>query len=222
MYQLPWNMAFFFFLWINVATFPTQVTFEEVRSWINNYIHIKLGNVITDPCPNINVSFTKSALKLGHGFVITSHRKLWVWLIIHALYEWAINTLRLRPNGCRFADDVLKCIFLNENIWILIKIPLKFVPMGSINNTPALVQVMAWRRLGDKPLSEPMMVRGLTHICVTRPQWVNLSFNCIFDFLNVQHGGIGMDGWNIIVSFKSTAHLKGRVFFFFLNLHGSH
>ena len=32
---------------------------------------------------------------------------------------------------------------------------------------------MAWRRPGDKPLSEPMMVRLSTHICVTRPQWVN-------------------------------------------------
>ena len=32
---------------------------------------------------------------------------------------------------------------------------------------------MAWRRPGDKPLSEPMMVSLLTLICVTRPQWVN-------------------------------------------------
>ena len=31
---------------------------------------------------------------------------------------------------------------------------------------------MACRRQGDKPLSEPMMVRLPTHICVTRPQWV--------------------------------------------------
>ena len=31
---------------------------------------------------------------------------------------------------------------------------------------------MAWSRPGDKPLSEPMMVSLLTHICVTRPQWV--------------------------------------------------
>ena len=38
---------------------------------------------------------------------------------------------------------------------------------------PALVQIMAWRRSGDKPLSEPMMISLLTHICVTRPQWVN-------------------------------------------------
>ena len=34
---------------------------------------------------------------------------------------------------------------------------------------------MAWRRPGDKPLSEPMMVSLLTHICVTRPQWVNIN-----------------------------------------------
>ena len=41
-----------------------------------------------------------------------------------------------------------------------------------INNIPALVQIMAWRRIGDKPLSEPMMVNLLTHVCVTRPQSV--------------------------------------------------
>ena len=72
-----------------------------------------------------------------------------------------------------FADDIFKRIFLNENAWILIKISLKFVPKGSINNIPALVQIMAWRRPGDKPLSESMLVRIPTHICVTRPQWVN-------------------------------------------------
>ena len=35
---------------------------------------------------------------------------------------------------------------------------LEFVPRGPINNIPKLVQVMAWRRPGDKPLSEPVMV----------------------------------------------------------------
>ena len=65
------------------------------------------------------------------------------------------NTLRPRKNGRHFADDIFKRIFLNENIWIPIKISLKFVPKGSINTIPALVQIMAWRRPGDKPLSEP-------------------------------------------------------------------
>ena len=84
-----------------------------------------------------------------------------------------VNTLRPTQNGCHFAYDIFKCIFLNENVWIPIKISLKFVPKGPINNIPALVQIMAWRRPGDKPLSEPMMVSLPTHICVSRPQWVN-------------------------------------------------
>ena len=87
-----------------------------------------------------------------------------------------LNTLRPRQNGSHFTDDTFKCIFLNENAWISLKISLKFVPKVQINNIPALVQIMAWRRPGDKPLSEPMIVSLLTHICVTLPQWVNVSF----------------------------------------------
>ena len=83
-----------------------------------------------------------------------------------------LNTLRPRQNGRHFPDDIFRWIFLNENVWISIKISLKFVPRGPINYISTLVQVMAWRRPGDKPLSEPMMVRLPTHICVTRPQWV--------------------------------------------------
>ena len=86
--------------------------------------------------------------------------------------QW-VDTLRPRQNGRHFADDTFNRIFMNENVWILIKISMKFVPKGPINNIPALVQIMAWRRPGNKPLSEPMMVSLTMHICVTRPQWVN-------------------------------------------------
>ena len=85
----------------------------------------------------------------------------------------AVNTLRPRQNGRHFADDIFKWILLNENVWIPSKISLNFVLQGTINNIPPLVQMIAWRRPGDKTLSGPMMVRLPTHICVTRPQWVN-------------------------------------------------
>ena len=88
-------------------------------------------------------------------------------------HDYIVNALRPRQNERHFTDDIFKCIFLNENVWIPIKISLKFVPKSPINNIPALVQIMAWRRPGDKPLSESMMVSLPTHICVTRPQWVN-------------------------------------------------
>ena len=92
------------------------------------------------------------------------------------LYQVSFNTLRPRQNGQHFPDVIFKCIFLNENVWILIKISLKFLLKGPINNIPALVQIKAWRWPGDKPLSEPMMASLLTHICVTRPQWVNWNW----------------------------------------------
>ena len=86
----------------------------------------------------------------------------------HTLTHWGQDKM-----AAIFADDIFKCILLNENVWISIKVSLKFVAKVRINNIPALVQIMAWRRTGDKPLSEPMMVILWMHICITRPQWVN-------------------------------------------------
>ena len=57
------------------------------------------------------------------------------------------------------ADDIFRCIFVNEKFCILIQISLKFVPKGQIDYKSALFQVMAWRRTGDKPLPEPMLTQ---------------------------------------------------------------
>ena len=109
-----------------------------------------------------------------HCFVSFAYRGQHINNSVEPDYKKSIgfDTLRPRQNGRHFPDDIIKRNFLNENIWILINISLKFVPKGSINNIRALCQIMAWRRSGDKPLSEPMMVNSPTHICVTRPQWV--------------------------------------------------
>ena len=77
-------------------------------------------------------------------------------------------------SGRNFADYIFKRIFLNENCCILIKISLKFVTKYPMNNIPELVQIMAWHQPGDMPLSEPMMISLLTHICVTQPQCVTI------------------------------------------------
>ena len=81
---------------------------------------------------------------------------------------YSFNTLRPRQNGRHFADDTFQRIFMNKNVKISINISLKFVPQGPINNIPALFLIMAWRRPGDKPSSEPVMFSLLTHIWVTR------------------------------------------------------
>ena len=55
------------------------------------------------------------------------------------LHHALLNTLRPSRNGRHFSDDIFKRILFNENVWISIKISLKFVPKGPINNIPALV-----------------------------------------------------------------------------------
>ena len=88
--------------------------------------------------------------------------------------EAIVYTLRPMLND-RYFPEIFKRIFLNENVLISIDISLKFVPMGPINNILAMVPIMAWRQPGEKPLYEPIMIILLTHICVTRPQWVKRS-----------------------------------------------
>ena len=118
----------------------------------------------------LNLDFSKTML--GFHFYVWKET---AWETRHGIWEGslAFNTLWPRQNGPHFADDIFKWIFLNENV-----ISLKFVPQGPIDNIPALVQIMAWRRPGDKPLSGSMMARLPKHICVTRPQWVNTLWPC--------------------------------------------
>ena len=123
-------------------------------------------------------SYCSLVLRLSHPYLVCKISTIYLPRVWFAVWHAGSNkrdltSLRPRQNGRLFADDTFKRIFLNENIRISTKNSLKFVPKGLINNFPALVLIMAWRRSGDKPLSEPMLVRSLTHICVTRPQWVN-------------------------------------------------
>ena len=67
------------------------------------------------------------------------------------------------------AEDIFKCIFLNENDRIQIQISLKLVPKNPVDNKPALVQVMAWRQIGQWWLSI------LMHMCSTKGKWVKVN-----------------------------------------------
>ena len=72
--------------------------------------------------------------------------------------KYGFNSSPPVQNGRHFADDAFKCIFVKEKVCILIfQTSLKIVSKGPIDNIPALVYIMAWRRIGDKPLSEPIL-----------------------------------------------------------------
>ena len=68
-----------------------------------------------------------------------------------------VFTKRPRQNGRYFADDTFKYIFMTEIFCTSIRISLKFIPKGLIDNKSGLVQVMAWRRTCDKSVPEPML-----------------------------------------------------------------
>ena len=73
-------------------------------------------------------------------YISSTQVLIYILLMVVAL----VNTLSPRQNGRHFPDDVYKWIFLNESVWISIKMSLKFVPGGPINNIQPLVQIMAY------------------------------------------------------------------------------
>ena len=91
----------------------------------------------------------------------------WGWDIFQTTFSNAFSFMKMFQFRLRFHWSLLFSL-KNKPQWNLNR--------GLINNIPALVQIMAWRRPGDKPLFEPMVVSLLTHICVTRPQWVKVTW----------------------------------------------
>ena len=138
-----------------------QVILHSVWSIFGNHIYVILKKKYAVHCKRYQFSFV--CLMSDFFYMMC----LWLQDII--LTHWG------RDKMAAFSQTYFKRIFANENIRISTKNSLKFVPKGLINNTPALVLIIAWRWPGNKPLSEPMLVRSLTHICVTRPQWFNSS-----------------------------------------------
>ena len=72
------------------------------------------------------------------------------------------SSLKSSPAGQNegyFADDIFKCIFMDEQFCISIRISLKVGPKGHIDNKSALVQIKAWCWIRDKPLPEPMLTQ---------------------------------------------------------------
>ena len=127
-----------------VKSQPTQPS-EEKHAWhllpLDTYWLIEL----LENCCSI------VTLRVGIRYGLTAFYSLTTGSIF-------INTLRPRQYDRHFTDDILKCMFLNENVFISNKLSLMFVPTGPVNDIPTLVQIMAWRRPGDKPLSGSMML----------------------------------------------------------------
>ena len=81
-----------------------------------------------------------SFIRSPQGICVTGHATP---AVLNYWFMTYVNTFRPRQNARYFPDDIFMCVFLNKNVWISIKISLKLVPWGPINNISALVQIMA-------------------------------------------------------------------------------
>ena len=71
--------------------------------------------------------------------------------------DW-FNILKPRQNAGHFADGIFKFILSTENVCILIQISLKNAHRVPINDETSLVLIMAWQRIGNKPLPEMVVI----------------------------------------------------------------
>ena len=103
--------------------------------------------------------YYKKETKVGSqnfGYQIWFCTRLMMSVDLNVLTHWGQH-IEAETNGRHFPDDIFKWIFFNENCFILLQISIKCVCNGPIDNNSALVQIMARRPTGDKPLSEPML-----------------------------------------------------------------
>ena len=156
--QLKGLFQILFWLRITFLDYPdistTWPALQPILYWTSTY----------DGYP---LEFNDRALSSVKSFFI-----VW-WVTVVKSHKSPLTPLRPRHNGRHFPDDIFKCIFLNENVYISIKISLKFASRGEINNNPALVKIMALVPTRRQAIIwKKMMVSLLLHMSVTRPQWV--------------------------------------------------
>ena len=177
-------------------TLPTWLTFEllpTASTYVSEFSQLRYLCSLSEATIHFS-HICDSSRSIHLGLTREGRGRRWLWHVNNP-YMVTNNLNCLGQDGCEPANDAFKsiedktkwppfsrrhfqCIFFIENGLISIKISLQFVPKGAIINIPALVQIMAWRRPGDKPLSEPMIINLLTHLSVTRPHWVKcISLN---------------------------------------------
>ena len=62
------------------------------------------------------------------------HRGHYDAIVTYCFNSSCFNSSPPGQNVRHFADDIFKCIFLNENVWISLKFSLKFIPNVRINS----------------------------------------------------------------------------------------
>ena len=153
------------------------------QQWTHKISHIK-----------VNICYIKISLKFVHrgptlnqimsSFMVSpGHDKLSLCILLACpligTWKMPYSHIEAEAKWMHFPDDILKSIFVNENVWFRFKFHLSLFLRVQLTIFQQWFRwCMAWRRSGDKPLSEPM-VSLLMHICITQPQKL-IMLTCVF------------------------------------------
>ena len=173
---------------------------REIRIWINNHSHGFLWDTVLIHAPisttvwlnqlhllmlaRWHFHFQSSGLfatKQLFSKMLFTGTHLVMNRCVRVLLE--CNWIQMHIYSLTLSDDIFKCLLLNGNIWISLRILLKcvkYVPTVRINNNLALVQIIIWGTPGHKPLSETTVVRFLTLLCITQLQGVDIDYISTF------------------------------------------
>ena len=150
------DAGFFYLIWCNLLTSTGPKTWTIWSDLSNKFREWKqlwgtftwVGRLI---CPEGRVSsLNKSNPIQSHSLLSSDVDKSFADQCMeakaHLTWFWVMH--------------IIACERLNEYICFLVNISVKFVPKSPINNIPVLAQIMAWRRPGNKPLSEGRFTDG--------------------------------------------------------------
>ena len=94
------------------------------------------------------------------------------------IFKWvsktSFNSSPAGQFGGKMANDIFNYISFNENVWISIKMSLKFIPKGQVDNKSVLFQVMAWCHHATSHYLNQCWPSSLTHICDSPGRWVKV------------------------------------------------
>ena len=135
---------------VTVVTFDARQVLSTISGVVMNLgpNSIQICHLTSIGNPNVDIrrSYYRLISTMGSPIPVRRH-----------LYIESGPGIRNDSHMVTCAANISKIIFLNENVWILNMIWLKFVPKLPIDNDTALIQLMAWHIIGDKPVSLPMM-----------------------------------------------------------------
>ena len=143
-------------IWSKFFTLKPQAFSQDLDYELHNSLwDVSLG--LSHMSSHGTQMWLSSVLERSAWLVSWVSMEIWppCWHLASFILE--VNSSPPGKNGRHLGRRQIQMHFINENDRILIQISLKFVHMSLIDNKPALVQVMAWCRRGDKPLPEPML-----------------------------------------------------------------